>query len=84
MHFSDLPFAKLKSVLLELGFVQRAIDGKYHGFYHAPSDTLFVFRLYRPQDKVSLADVVTVRKQLDWREVLSEAAFDACLCKASA
>ncbi len=84
MHFSELPFAKLESVLLELGFVQRAIDGKYRGFYHATSDTLFVFRMYRPQDKVTLADLVTVRKQLGWRDLLSEEAFDACLCKASA
>ncbi len=31
-----------------------------------------------------LADLITVRKQLAWRGVLSEEAFDASLCKASA
>jgi hypothetical protein len=60
------------------------IDGKYLGFYQAESDTLFAFRMYRPQDKVSLADLVSVRKQLAWRGLLSEEAFDASLCKASA
>jgi len=84
MLFSDLPFSRLQSVLLELGFVERVIDGKYLGFYHAASDTLFAFRQYRPQDKVSLADLVSVRKQLDWRGLLSEEAFNASLCKASA
>jgi hypothetical protein len=72
MLFSDLPFAKLQSALLDLGFVERVLDGKYLGFYHAGSDTLFAFRMYRPQDKVSLADLVSVRKLLAWRGLLSE------------
>jgi hypothetical protein len=84
MIFSEFPFTKLRSVLLDMEFVERVIDGKYLGFYHAGSDTLFAFRMYRPQDKVSLADLVSVRKQLAWRGLLSEEAFDATLCKASA
>jgi len=84
MLFSELPFAKLRSLLLDLAFVERFIDGKYVGFFHAKSDTLFVFRMYRPQDKVSLADLVSVRNQLAWRGLLSEEAFDASLRKASA
>jgi len=84
MLFSDLPFARLQSVLLELGFVERVIEAKYLGFYHAESDTLFAFRMYCPQDKVSLADLVSVRKQLAWRRLLSEEAFDASLGRVSA
>ncbi len=84
MLSSDLPFSRLRSVLLELGFVERMVDGKYLGFYHSVSDTLFVFRAYRPQDKVTLADLVSVRKQLDWRGLLNEEAFNASLCKVSA
>jgi hypothetical protein len=84
MLFSDVPFARLQSALLDLGFVERLIDGKYLGFYHADSDTLFAFRPYRPHDQVSLADLVSVRKQLAWRGLLSEEAFDTSLCKASA
>jgi hypothetical protein len=33
---------------------------------------------------VSLADLVTVRQQLEWRGLLNEEAFDAALRKASA
>jgi hypothetical protein len=84
MNFSDLHFAKLQSALQDLGFVERLLDGKYRGFYHAGSDTLFAFRMYQHQDRVSLADLVSVRKQLAWRGLLSEEAFDASLCKASA
>jgi hypothetical protein len=84
MLFSDIPFARLQSALLELGFVERSIEGKYLGFFHVGSDTLFAFRMYRPQDKVSQADLVSTRKQLAWRGLLSEEAFDASLCKASA
>jgi hypothetical protein len=82
MLFSDLPFAKLRSLLLDLGFTKRVLEGKYLGFYHADSDTLFAFRLYRAQDKVSFADLVSVRKQLAWRGLLSEEAFDTSLYEA--
>jgi hypothetical protein len=84
MLFSDVPFARLRSALLDLGFTERVIERKYLGFYHAGSDTLFAFRMYRPQGKVSLADLVSVRKQLAWHGLLSEEAFDASLCKAPA
>ena len=84
MLFSDIPFVKLRSLLLNLGFVERVIDGKSLGFYHAASDTIFTFHLYRPQDKVSMLDLAGVRFQLDWRGLLSRETFDAALLKASA
>jgi hypothetical protein len=84
MISSDVPYAKLRALLLDLGFVEGVVEGKYLGFYHADSDTVFPFRMYRPNDKVSMADLVTVRKQLDWRGLLSEEAFDAAVRKASA
>jgi hypothetical protein len=84
MHVSDVPFAKVRDLLLGLGFDERLIDGKYLGFYHAGSDTLFAFRMYGPQDMMSMVDLNDVRKDLDWRGLLSEEAFDAALRKASA
>ena len=83
MIFSDLPFAKLRSVLLKLGFSERVLEGKYPAFYHEESDTFFVFRKYRSRDKVSMVDLVTVRKQLDWQGLMSEEAFEASLRKVS-
>jgi hypothetical protein len=84
MPNSDIPFARLRALLLDLGFIERVIDGQYLGFYHAASDTIFTFHLYRPQERVSSVDLTGVCKQLDWRGLLSEDAFDAALLKASA
>lgn len=84
MLFRDLPFAKLRKLLLDLGFTEHVVEGKHLAFDHRESDTFFVFRLYRPQDKVSRVDLAGVRSQLDWHGLLNRDAFDASLRKASA
>jgi hypothetical protein len=90
MSFSDIPFAAIRQLLLDLGFVERAMARTpvTHVpaivFGHAGSGAVFLFRTYRPQDQVSMMDLVGVRKDLDWRGLLSEEAFDAALRKASA
>jgi hypothetical protein len=90
MLFSDLPFAALRKLLLEHGFEEKTVPPSAENpvpgiaFYHAPSDCFLVFRQYRPQDRVSMMDLVGVRAQLAWRGLLSEQAFDAALRKASA
>jgi hypothetical protein len=84
MPIDNLPFAKLRRLLLDLGFTERVIDGKYLGFSLAPSKCFFAFRMYRPQDNVTNTDLLGVRSQLDWRGLLNEQAFDAALRKASA
>lgn len=84
MTFSNISFSQLRTLLLDLGFVEGVIEGKYLGFYHKSSDSVFPFRMYGPQDRVSRADLMTVRSQLDYRGLLSEEAFDASLRKASA
>jgi hypothetical protein len=84
MRSNDVPFARLRALLLDLGFIERTIDGKYLAFYHADSDTLFTFHLYRPQERVTAMDLTGVSKQLDWRGLLSEEAFENALRKVSA
>jgi hypothetical protein len=84
MLFSDLPFAALRKLLLDLGFVEKVVPGSSIIFGHAASDTVFLFHPYRPQDKVSMMDLMGVRRQLDLRGLLGEEAFDALLRKASA
>ncbi len=84
MPLNDLPFSKLRRLLLDLGFDERVIDGKYLGFKHADSGCFFAFPLYGPQERVSNTDLLGVRSQLNWRGLLSEEAFDAALRKASA
>ena len=84
MAFSDIPFAKVRTLLLGLGSDERVIEGKHLGFYHAASDTLFALRMYGPRDRVSRLDFADIRKQLDLRGLLGEEAFEAALRKASA
>jgi hypothetical protein len=91
MSSTDVPFSALRELLLELGFVEKAVPKTAESpvpgiaFYHAPSDCFFVFRHYRPQERVSSYHLDGVRSQLDWRGLLSAEAFDAALrSKASA
>jgi hypothetical protein len=84
MLFSDIPFTRLRTLLLDLGFLERVIDGSHLGFYHAETDTLFTFRLYRAQDKVSMMDLIGVRSQLDCRGLLNQEKFDHALRRVSA
>jgi hypothetical protein len=84
MSPNNLSFAKLRQLLLDLGFRERLIDGKYLGFTHAESGFFFTFPLYGPQERVSNTDLAGVRAQLDLRGLLSEEGFDAALRKASA
>ncbi|HEX5273566.1 MAG TPA: hypothetical protein VFW33_23885 [Gemmataceae bacterium] len=90
MVFSDVPFAAIRKLLLGLGFIEKALppddthDVPGIVFGHLPSRAVFEFPAYRPKDRVSMADLVMVRRQFDWRGVMSEEAFDAALRKASA
>jgi hypothetical protein len=80
---STVPFAELQRLLLELGFTESK-RGKFWFFEHAPSETVFAFRPYRAQEKITVKDLYLTRKHLDWRGVLSANAFDEMLKQASA
>lgn len=84
MATSDLTFAALRHLLLDLDFVEKTVPGSHEVFEHAPSGTVLIFRLYRPQDKVSLPDLVSARVHLDERGLLTADAFDNLLRKVSA
>ena len=84
MRTSNLPFAALRRMLLDLDFEESTARTGALVFTHVPSDTVLLFRAYQPQEKVSWADVVSVRKQLDERGLLAADTFDSLLRKASA
>ena len=84
MRNSDLSFAALRRILLDLGFVEAVVPGSHIGFKHAPSATVMMFHPYRPDERVGEADLLSVRKQLDERGLLPAGSFDARLRKASA
>jgi hypothetical protein len=84
MPSSDLSFASLRRILLDLDFVETVVPGSHVGFKHVLSGTVMMFRPYRPEERVGLADLSSVRKQLDERGLLPADSFDARLRKASA
>jgi hypothetical protein len=84
MRTSDLSFAALRRILLDLGFDEKALPSSHLAYHHPASDTLILLRAYQPADLVSVSDVIAVRSQLDAHGVLNADAFDARLRKASA
>lgn len=80
---SKVTFAELRQLLLDLGFTQSK-HGRFWFFTHAPSETTFGYRPYRLRERITPVDLDATRKQLDWRDVLDEKAFDDRLKKASA
>jgi hypothetical protein len=86
-NIPQLPFAALRRILLDLDFEEIVVPGSHIGFKHAPSDSVFMFRPYRPDERVGLADLLSVRRHLDERGLMSAERFDARVrksCKASA
>ncbi len=80
---STITFAELRQLLLGLGFTLSK-RGKFWFFEHPPSETTFTFRPYRARERVTLVDLHMTRKHLDWRDVLSEQAFDDWLKEVTA
>jgi predicted RNA binding protein YcfA (HicA-like mRNA interferase family) len=79
MKNDSISFATLERVLEALGFVKGKVPGSHLFFKHPPSDTVFLFRLYKPQDEVSWWDRAGVRKLLIERGVVDEDTLDELL-----
>ena len=76
-------FSELRQLLLDLGFLEVS-QSEQIVFGHKPSDTLFVFRPYRPADPVASYHLIDVKTMLDARGLLSADSFENHLRKAPA
>ena len=83
MKTSDVPFEQLRQVLIDLDFTATRKDKGWR-FEHLGSDTVFLLRPYRPDERVSGADLSTVRTHLEWRGLLNPEAFADLLKKTPA
>ncbi len=81
MKNEQVPFGRLRQVLLDLGFVATVVSGPYLLFEHSPSGTLLPYREYQPGDSVNWADLVMTRRLLDERGLLDADDFEAVLHK---
>ena len=74
MRTSTVKFAKLRQLLLDLGF-REAANAEARVFQHAPSDIVFVFRPYRIGDYVTAHNLASVQEMLDQRGLMDAAIF---------
>lgn len=73
---NKIRFGELRRLLLDVGF-QEVSGPKQIIFQHLPSNTLFVFRAYRPSDPVTAYNLVEVKDMLDSRGLMSADAFES-------
>ncbi len=83
MKTSSIDFAELRRLLLDLGFTETRNNAGWR-FEHPASGAVFLFRPYSVGEKVSMPDLVSTRMHLDWRGLLSAAAFDDSFAKTPA
>jgi len=79
MNNEKTPFSQLRRLLLDRGFVEKVVPGRYLIFEHAPSETLLFYHNYQPEDPITWADQVKTRKFLDEKGLLEATDFDTCL-----
>ena len=83
MNKNSILFRELRQLLLALGF--REFSGPQEiAFHHEPSDTLFVFRPYRPGDAVASYNLSEVKQILDARGFMPAEIFENQFNKAPA
>ncbi len=83
MKTSNVSFAQLRGLLLELGFTESRPNGMWR-FEHAESGAAFFFRSYESNDCISVPDLDSARTHLEWRGLLSGHVFDDSLTKTPA
>ena len=83
MKTSSISLAQVRRVLLDLHFTETRSD-TFWRFEHPESGTVFVFRPYVADEKITVQDLNSTRMHLDWRGLLSGRAFDDSLTKTPA
>ena len=83
MKLTNVSFAQLRQLLLGLHFTE-ARKEKGWRFEHPESGTIFLFRPYKADEKINMADFLGTRMELDWRGLVSADEFDNSLTKTPA
>jgi hypothetical protein len=83
MKTTNVTFAQLQRLLRELHFSETR-QKKGWRFEEPKSGTIFLFRPYRPEDKLTGSDLLTARTHLDWRGLAEPEDFDRLLNKTPA
>ncbi len=76
-------YAKLRELLLHLGFVETVVPESHVAFLHSESGTNVMFPLYRPGQAVLPRHFVPVRTLLDARGLLDAGEFDRAVASSA-
>lgn len=71
--------ATLRDVLLQVGFVDRSVPEKFCRFEHSLPNTYVLMPPYKEDDIVASYHVAGTRDLLDYRGLMSPAAFEEAL-----
>ena len=71
-----IKFARIRQLLLDLGFREVAVSDSLVGFQHDPSETLIVLPEYRPNADIAAHHVAQTRMMLDAKNLLDAEEFD--------
>lgn len=76
---AELSLTQFRGLLLELGFTDRSVAGKYYRFEHSMPNTWVLLPPYKADDLVMESDIVATRRLLDARGLISDKEFDKML-----
>jgi hypothetical protein len=71
-----IPFARMRELLLHLGFVERTVPGPYLVYEHAPSETRLFYRASEPGEAIAPGDLLVTRLFLDERGLFEKDEFE--------
>jgi hypothetical protein len=81
MKSDPITFDDLSKLLIRLGFALRDVSGNQKVFQHLESDSLIVLPHYEPQETLRAMHLVSTRKLLIEKDLITQAAFDGYLEK---
>jgi predicted RNA binding protein YcfA (HicA-like mRNA interferase family) len=76
---SNYSFADLRQILLDLGFQMKLVPGSHIVFEHDPAHARLVLEPFADGEKVDLATLAVVGRNLDERGILPRARFEELL-----
>jgi hypothetical protein len=79
MPTERITYQQLDDLLVELGFARQTVEPKWLRYEHTASDTTIVVVRKRPDALVRITDVVSARRHLIEKGLISEEEFEALL-----
>ena len=83
MKLEEITFFDLEKLLSRLGFINQPTTGSQTVFQHAASNTLIILPHYEPQEPLREIHLLGTQKMLIEKDLISRAAFQGFMEKAT-